>query len=336
MRIAWEVTQFCNLRCKHCYTLDSLTSKDTGLPFKEKKLILDRMAQDYPGATLHLLGGEPLLSSDFCEIVEYANALGLAIDVTTNGTIAGLRICEAISRYVDHLFVSVDAPVSSANDFIRGTGSLQRACQFIERINNVRRGTTPKIFVAHTLTSRSLPYAKQLIEFCVSRSLNGLVVNIAKPIGGMLSYPELLVSPIEQISFIEDVAYHSTGENIEVMVLGGSFRLKEYIRWKYANDIVKVSSACGAGVDQLMVSKDGHLTACYVDQTPQANSAENYSVIEIKKQGRVLRETMRAPSSLPCNTCVYRDQAQCYGGCSHLGFHVPAQLCVALLSKGIY
>ncbi len=336
MRISWEITHRCNLRCKHCYTFDALTNRDTGLPLKAKLDLLKKISTEHPGATLHLLGGEPLLSEHFVTVLEHAFNLGLKIDVTTNGSISDQNTIQALLEHTTNLYVSIDAHTPELNDNIRGKGSYAKASDFLQKIVATRKKSSrTHIVIAFTLTQISLPYAKQIIGFCINNNVDGLIINIAKPIGNALRNSHLLITPNEHITFLEQIAHHSVGEALKVLAIGGSYRLKEHIKWSFFNDIVQVDELCGAGKNQLALSLDGKISTCIADSSPIDSNNIIASSSSLIKSGEQLRKSMPLPITLPCNDCKYHKVAKCYGGCGHLGFHVPAKLCTALLSRGI-
>ena len=83
--IALELTYRCVERCIHCYIDDApkFDARDE-LSLDEYKRVL-RQAHDMGCVSLLITGGEVLVRSDFCDIVEYATSLGFIVDIYTTG-----------------------------------------------------------------------------------------------------------------------------------------------------------------------------------------------------------------------------------------------------------
>ena len=81
--VGWDITQMCNLRCKHCYATAGKRS--------EKEFSIDKVKQiidelDSLGTVLiALAGGEPLVRRDIFEIVSYIKSKGMEVFINTNG-----------------------------------------------------------------------------------------------------------------------------------------------------------------------------------------------------------------------------------------------------------
>jgi MoaA/NifB/PqqE/SkfB family radical SAM enzyme len=88
-RVAWEITERCNLRCAHCY-LGVRTQK--GLPLDERLAVLDKLER-LGCLWLQLTGGEALADPLFEQTYRAAWERGLMISVSTNGVL--------LSRWID-------------------------------------------------------------------------------------------------------------------------------------------------------------------------------------------------------------------------------------------
>ncbi|MCF8059994.1 MAG: radical SAM protein [Bacteriovoracaceae bacterium] len=83
-----EITQSCNLRCKHCYNFDrsagaNPVQKDL-LSFKEIKHILTSL-NNLGALSLNITGGEPLTHPDLENIISEAKSFNFHIRLKTNG-----------------------------------------------------------------------------------------------------------------------------------------------------------------------------------------------------------------------------------------------------------
>lgn len=93
-----ELTQRCNLRCRHCYLGESAQCHHGGDGARElnARQWAARFQEWTAAGCLNLLitGGEPLIRPDFPEIYRYAVEAGMLVTVFTNGT----RVTPAIAQ----------------------------------------------------------------------------------------------------------------------------------------------------------------------------------------------------------------------------------------------
>lgn len=120
--LVWEVTQACDLECKHCRA-DAQPERHPGeLDTAEGKALLADAAEFGEGQIVVLSGGDPLLRDDLVELVRYGTDQGLLMTLTPSGT-ASLTP-EVIDDLADaglrRLAVSIDGATPDAHDEFRG------------------------------------------------------------------------------------------------------------------------------------------------------------------------------------------------------------------------
>jgi radical SAM protein with 4Fe4S-binding SPASM domain len=116
-----NITNKCNLKCKHCYIGDS-GNKELGTKLFEKAV---SQFEDMGGLKLMISGGEPLLHSKFQELMESLPSYELRVVVLSNGTLIRKKEAEKLSEYVDEVQVSIDGIKS--HDLLRGKGSYDKS-----------------------------------------------------------------------------------------------------------------------------------------------------------------------------------------------------------------
>src|SRR4030042_1119983 len=133
--IQWEVTNKCNLQCKHCLTLsgkprpNELTTKEAMMALLEFHSI---------GATnIYFTGGEPFSRSDFLALLQKTASLGLHIDVITNATMLDRKILKVIKDLDVKLGISLDGPDALTNDAIRGQGTFEKIIKTLQWCQNI-------------------------------------------------------------------------------------------------------------------------------------------------------------------------------------------------------
>jgi radical SAM protein len=120
--VIWEMTQACELSCRHCRASASPLRNLDELSTQEGKKLLDEIAQfGHPRPIVVLTGGDPLLRPDFFELISYSRNLGLATAVSPSGTprltfesLKKIKECGATS-----ISLSLDG-ISEVHDNFRG------------------------------------------------------------------------------------------------------------------------------------------------------------------------------------------------------------------------
>ncbi len=90
MKRLWiELTKRCNLRCMHCFVIQKSVAHDSASSEIDLTFISHVLAEakGLGGESIELTGGEPLLRKDFRGIYLHAHETGMAVSVTTNGTL---------------------------------------------------------------------------------------------------------------------------------------------------------------------------------------------------------------------------------------------------------
>ncbi|NJD77107.1 MAG: radical SAM protein [Candidatus Methanoperedens sp.] len=116
-----NITDRCNLACKHCYLGGQGTSEIKTALFEKAVSQFEEMG----GLKLMISGGEPLLHPKFWELMEILPSFELRVILLSNGTLIGKKEASKLSGYVNEVQVSIDGV--SGHDLLRGQGSFDKA-----------------------------------------------------------------------------------------------------------------------------------------------------------------------------------------------------------------
>jgi len=100
----FAITTCCNCKCKMC---GMHKKKPEFISLKDAKRVLDFFDKN-KFLIVYFTGGEPSLHPHLIEIMEYANNLGFAISITSNGTISEDQLMEAKQAGLNTLSISLD------------------------------------------------------------------------------------------------------------------------------------------------------------------------------------------------------------------------------------
>lgn len=129
-----NITNKCNLACKHCYLGNS------GSIHIERNLFEKAVSQfeEMGGLKLMVSGGEPLLHPGFWNLMEVLPSSELRAVLLSNGTLIDRKVAKKLSRCVHEVQVSIDG--ISSHDMLRGKGSYDKA---MRGISNLRSAGIP-------------------------------------------------------------------------------------------------------------------------------------------------------------------------------------------------
>lgn len=132
--IIWNLTNMCNLNCKHCYQDARSSPSQDELALEEKLALVDRLANS--GVKICLLsGGEPLIHPDFFPVLEKMVSVGMYTAVASNGINITREVAMRLRKTgLNYIEISLDSVNSEKHDDFRGaTGAWHRAVEGIKR-----------------------------------------------------------------------------------------------------------------------------------------------------------------------------------------------------------
>jgi len=171
--VVWNLCMHCNMTCPHCYAAAVREPSPTDLSTEEALGVLDQLAAAGVGVVI-LSGGEPLLRPDLFELAARGRELGLAVQLSTNGT----RIDAATARRlaasgVQYVGVSIDG-LPGFNDAYRG---LEDAHALALQGLGHARDAGLRTGLRMTLTSRNRDQLGAMLDLCVRARVHRFYVS---------------------------------------------------------------------------------------------------------------------------------------------------------------
>jgi radical SAM protein with 4Fe4S-binding SPASM domain len=157
VKIGFEPTTYCNLRCPECPSGLRSFTRDTGMA----DLSLFRSAVDQLHRELVYLllyfQGEPYLHPHFLEMVRYARDRNLYVATSTNGHyLTESKARETVESGLSEVIVSVDGATQATYEAYRKGGSLEKVTTGIARLVKARQeaGTLHPFIILQFLVVR--------------------------------------------------------------------------------------------------------------------------------------------------------------------------------------
>jgi radical SAM protein with 4Fe4S-binding SPASM domain len=219
-----QITDECNLRCKHCYIGDG---KKNELSPKKVHSILTEF-EKMQGLRVLITGGEPLLHRKFDEINEMLPHFFVRKVLFTNGVLLNRDRLQSLK--VDEIQMSIDG-LEHAHDAIRGGGTYRHSLEAIRQALDSGFDVSISTMV-HKSNLSDFDGMERLFK---SMGIKEWTVDIPCTAGRLKDHAELHVSPEE----------------------GG-----KYLGYGYGSGLHSSSEGYGCGLHLMAVMASGKIAKC--------------------------------------------------------------------------
>jgi radical SAM protein with 4Fe4S-binding SPASM domain len=177
------LTYRCNLRCGFCYAAagEETAAQWPELGTREVLRLLEIIRRHAKVPSVSFTGGEPTLRPDLTELVRGAKALGLRVNLITNGTRVDAEGAGRLAAAgLDSAQVSVEGSRDLVHDRQTGVaGSFDRTIAAVEHLR--RQGVA--VHTNTTLSALNLEDAPSIVELAARLGLDRLSMNMTIPCG---------------------------------------------------------------------------------------------------------------------------------------------------------
>ena len=298
LHVMLELTNHCNLWCRHCYISDRPPKGE--LTLDEFKDVLEQLAA---AGTLFLTfsGGEPLMHQDFFQIAAYARQKDFALTLFSNGTLITPEVADRLQElYPQRVEISILGGRASTHDGITQVkGSFARALRGARLL--IERGI--KVQLKTTWMRDNIEEAEQILSLAeeIGASFRGASLIIHRRDGSAETAD--LRATVEQL---RAMAQRSYDRNPEKRIPPAPLLLTE----EQKRNIIP----CGAGQTSCRIDSYGNVYPCTaIDTVLGSLREEKFATIwhdsEELKRIRAIRvsdltECSSCELFLRCNRCA--------------------------------
>jgi Fe-coproporphyrin III synthase len=320
--IIWNITNRCNLFCKHCYVAADFAKAPAELSTQEAIDLVGQIGEAKV-PLLFLTGGEPFLRPDLYSILEKAQEYGIKVVMSTNGLLIDDAAADRLARYaVDYVAISLYGPEAFHDEYVGAKGSFLRTLENIGRLR--KRGI--KVGIKTTVTSATYPFFYDLVK--VAKDLGSGLVYACDLIASGRAVPlrEKRITNeqwLEIADFIVDDVCGSPEGGLEYDI--GAIpslamvilrRLEERrVDTEKGKARMRIKSACPVGKGLMGINSEGFVLPC--------SFVQDYNVGNVRELGvRGAVERLFALGEAPvkgrCGTCASVNLCR---GCRVKAFH---------------
>ncbi len=263
--LLWDVTNRCNLACKHCYNAGRYEEQ---LPITEKSSVkaIFECLKENGFEHVHLLGGEPLCSPQFEEILVWAKNMQIAVTINTNGILLTEQIVDLLHQYkVMQVTISLDGATAEDNDLVRGHGSFDQAILGLETLCRSNESALRKITIS-VASVINQANAKNIHKLATRLSHTGVDnwMLLAMYIEGNAAknYDSLAVSPEAYYEALRKVAFTSCVHQLHTYFDVKPLAYKQLCNeFGFDSSLIETDS-CRAGKELCFMDCQGNIFPC--------------------------------------------------------------------------
>ncbi|MBW6518691.1 MAG: radical SAM protein [ANME-2 cluster archaeon] len=327
LSVLWELTNECNLSCKHCL-VNAGKQEQNEMSLEEVKKIIDELAE-LKVFNITFGGGEPLIRDDFLDIVDYASRYNFGIKVSTNGILVDDTLLDRLKETnVFSVQVSVDGLEQTHNAFRGSNNSFVKAVSALKSFSAAGYWT----IMSTAITKYNINEIEQLIGLALECGASSFKASPFVPVGkGKQNNKDLAITPLE----IKDIANrimqikNNYDKNIDLQIDGIFPWLNEPCFGYRRNTISSASQVgCSAGTSHLVITPTGDVLPCpfFIDLI--AGNIRKTRLQDIWYHSDILdifRNLDNNRLEGKCSNCEYIPH-YCQGGCRAAAYALSGNL----------
>lgn len=297
LKISLNITEKCNLRCKHCLT-DAGNFNPNELTTAEFFRIIDqmRMAGSF---FMTIGGGEPLLRDDLFKVMEYGRKNFIAVSLVTNGTLITKEIAQRLNELdLDTISVSVDG-LEKNHEFIRGKGTFLKTIKGLKILRKYCK--TAKLAIRFTLNNKNLDEYQHVIKLAEYLLMDMIRLTPMLLFGRAKENSDLLLNQKQYAEFIQDT--QGIKSKIKVIIPCQEDKKKFFI--------TPTNFGCHCSKEACWISQTGDFFPCiFFGNDFNVGNIKTDKYLDLWKRSRIMTTLHGNPT---CINCV--DYKRCRGGC---------------------
>jgi len=133
--VEWEITNACNLRCRHCYVAAG-EKLEKELDTEEALELVDEL--DRIGVTdITISGGEPFLRSDLWQVIKEINSRQIPFNLYTNATLLDEEKIRNLVKYdVKGISLSLNGATAKTHNFVQNAETFEKVLLAIRKLHD--------------------------------------------------------------------------------------------------------------------------------------------------------------------------------------------------------
>lgn len=315
--VSWEVTEACNLRCRHCYQQSVADGRQLSRTDAEK---LVHQLADLQVVQVTVSGGEPFLREDLMDILALLKRKRIAVTLQTNAVLLTQQQMDQLQAFfiphVDLVQISLDGASASTHNEQRNADVFRLACNAVAQLS--ARGIDVVVSCCPTIKNeKEIPAIYRLADELCATAFQ------ATPLAIFNEGHRRLTPDQETLFRAEAEVIRLSDRRDRPYYLGGISG--EYLHWislpaSRTKQNKRRSAdpfwACGAIREKLHIAADGRVYPCVFATgqplTDRRAPKEPLAAVWSRRLEHPYHQGRRQ-QSMSCRNCDWN--AGCKGGC---------------------
>lgn len=177
--IYWEITDVCNLHCKHCYNA-STNHNHYFTNIRKIEEIINELA-NLGCKQVAISGGEPLLHPHIDDIINLLCERDIVPVLITNATLMSEHFLNKVQNKKILYQISIESCYDFENDYIRGKGNLQNLKDTLYLLQKKKQ--IDRVTLHQTPTAINYKHVCELVAYAKRMGCKGISFSQWTPIG---------------------------------------------------------------------------------------------------------------------------------------------------------
>ena len=311
----WECTLTCNANCKHCGSSAEKRKYDGELTTEEIKKAFKQISEDFDAdkILISVTGGEPLVRTDLCDVMQYAtNELGFHWGMTTNGILLNDENIEKLKNAnMETISISIDG-LENTHDMFRGVpGSYNKIVNNIQKLK--KAGFVKHIQVTTVFHKKNINELDELYNVMLNLGLDSWRLASMDPIGRANENNDLLLNGKELKQLLNFIKSKKNDKRLEL-----TYGCPGFLGLEYEKEVRKHYFNCRTGINVASILYNGDLFVC--PNVPRVKSLiqGNIRTDNFKEVWDNKYKEFRKKDRTKCEECSKCEQWEyCLGGAFH-------------------
>lgn len=277
IRVYWDITYKCNLKCIHCYSRPESSSAQELSESEAKRLAIEIAKEKV--FYVNLAGGEPVMRPDFEEILRILSEGAVRISIATNGYFIDKNWVNRLQNYnLDHISISIDGANASTHDYIRGKdGSFDTALGAVK----ILKEAGIKTFISMVLTKINVNEVIDFFDMGIALGVDGISTWRCMNMGYCSEREkELIISDEEHKMICERLASKPDKWKKRINYYGHDFAIKRAL--SVNNNFIKPTRGiCQAAKSLCYINPTGIVYPCILIRDKVLGNVKEYTLREV-------------------------------------------------------